>query len=417
MARIVMKFGGTSMAGIERIRHVASLVKREADRGNNVAVVVSAMAGETDRLVQLCREAAPVYDPREYDVVVASGEQVTAGLLAMTLQSAGANARSYMGWQLPIRASGHSAGLIDHIEADVLERVFEQGGIAVIPGFQGVTETGDVATLGRGGSDTSAVALAVAVKADRCDIYTDVEGVFTTDPRIVPRARKLDAITYEEMLELASVGAKVLQTRSVGLAMRYNMPLQVLSSFEDKPGTLIVGEDRIEEFDMERQLVTGIAHDKNEALVTLTGLPDKPGIVAAIFGPLAEANVNVDMIVQIAPRAGEKSELTFTVPKASLAHAVAELEKVKPQIEFESISTDTDVVKVSAVGIGMRSNAGVAAKMFETLAERGINIRAISTSEIKVSVLLPEEYTELAVRVLHSAFGLDADTESAGAAA
>jgi aspartate kinase len=417
MARIVMKFGGTSMAGIERIRHVASLVKREADRGNDVAVVVSAMAGETDRLVQLCREAAPVYDPREYDVVVASGEQVTSGLLAMTLQSMGANAKSYMGWQLPIRASGHSAGLIDHIEAEVLERVFAQGGVAVIPGFQGVTETGDVATLGRGGSDTSAVALAVAVKADRCDIYTDVEGVFTTDPRIVPRARKLDAITYEEMLELASVGAKVLQTRSVGLAMRYNMPLQVLSSFEDKPGTLIVGEDRIEEFNMERQLVTGIAHDKNEALVTLTGLPDKPGIVAAIFGPLAEANVNVDMIVQIAPRAGEKSELTFTVPKASLAHAAAELEKVKPQIGFESISTDTDVVKVSAVGIGMRSNAGVAAKMFETLAERGINIRAISTSEIKVSVLLPEEYTELAVRVLHSAFGLDAETESAGAAA
>lgn len=417
MARIVMKFGGTSMAGIERIRHVASLVKREADRGNDVAVVVSAMAGETDRLVQLCREAAPVYDPREYDVVVASGEQVTSGLLAMTLQAMGANAKSYMGWQLPIRASGHSAGLIDHIEADVLERVFAQGGLAVIPGFQGVTETGDVATLGRGGSDTSAVALAVAVKADRCDIYTDVEGVFTTDPRIVPRARKLDAITYEEMLELASVGAKVLQTRSVGLAMRYNMPLQVLSSFEDKPGTLIVGEDRIEEFDMERQLVTGIAHDKNEGLVTLTGLPDKPGTVAAIFGPLAKANVNVDMIVQIAPRAGEKSELTFTVPKASLAQTVAELEKVKDSVGFDSISTDTEIVKISAVGIGMRSNAGIAARMFDTLAERGINIRAISTSEIKVSVLVPEEYTELAVRVLHTSFGLDADTESAGAAA
>ena len=417
MARIVMKFGGTSMAGIERIRHVAERVKREVKQGNEVAVVVSAMAGETDRLVQLCKEAAPLYDPREYDVVVASGEQVTSGLLAMTLQGMDVNARSYMGWQLPIRASGHSSGLIDHIDADVLERVFEQGGIAVIPGFQGVTEAGDVATLGRGGSDTSAVALAVAAKADRCDIYTDVEGVFTTDPRIVPRARKLNAVTYEEMLELASVGAKVLQTRSVGLAMRYNMPLQVLSSFEDKPGTLIVGEDRIEEFNMERVLVTGIAHDKNEALVTLTGLPDKPGTVAAIFGPLADANINVDMIIQIAPRVGEDSELTFTVPNASLAHAVAQLEKVKPTVGFGSIVTDTDVVKVSAIGIGMRSNAGIAAKMFQTLAERGINIRAISTSEIKVSVLVPEDYTELAVRVLHTAFGLDDAEASAGAAA
>ncbi|HVL78382.1 MAG TPA: aspartate kinase [Sphingomicrobium sp.] len=409
MPRIVMKFGGTSMAGIERIRHVAGLVRREAEAGNDVAVVVSAMAGETDRLVQLCREAAPLYDPREYDVVVASGEQVTAGLLAITLQGMGLNARSYMGWQLPIRASGHSAALIDHIEAEVLEGVFRQGGIAVIPGFQGITAEGDLATLGRGGSDTSAVALAIAVRADRCDIYTDVEGVFTTDPRIVPRARKLAAVTYEEMLELASVGAKVLQTRSVGLAMRYNMPLQVLSSFEDRPGTLIVGDDRIEELAMERQLVTGIAHDKNEARVTLTGLPDKPGTVAAIFAPLAKAGVNVDMIVQSVPRAGEKSDLTFTVPNAALAHAAAELEKAKPDIGFDEILTDTEVVKVSAVGIGMRSNAGIAARMFDTLAERGINILAISTSEIKVSVLVPEEYTELAVRVLHSAFGLDSE--------
>jgi aspartate kinase len=403
-----MKFGGTSMAGIERIRHVAGLVKREAERGNQVAVVVSAMAGETDRLVQLCKEAAPLYDAREYDVVVASGEQVTAGLLAITLSGMGVNARSYMGWQLPIRASGHSSALIDHIEANVLEDVFAKGGIAIIPGFQGITAEGDLATLGRGGSDTSAVALAVAVKADRCDIYTDVEGVFTTDPRIVPRARKLDAITYEEMLELASVGAKVLQTRSVGLAMRYNMALQVLSSFEDRPGTLIVSDDTIEELNMERQLVTGIAHDKNEARITLVGLPDRPGTVASIFAPLAAANINVDMIVQ-SGRTGEKSDLTFTVPTASLAHAVAELEKAKSAIGFEEILTDTNVVKVSAVGIGMRSNAGIAAKMFETLAERGINILAISTSEIKVSVLLPEEYTELAVRVLHSAFGLDAE--------
>ncbi len=409
MPRIVMKFGGTSMAGIERIRSVADRVRREAEAGNQVLVVVSAMAGETDRLVQLCREAAPLYDPREYDVVVASGEQVTAGLLAITLQGMGLNARSYMGWQLPIHATGHTAALIDHIEASVLEGVFKQGGIAVVPGFQGITAEGDVATLGRGGSDTSAVALAVAVKADRCDIYTDVEGVFTTDPRIVPRARKLEAVTYEEMLELASVGAKVLQTRSVGLAMRYNMPLQVLSSFEDKPGTLIVGDDRIEELKMESQLVTGIAHDKNEARVTLTGLPDRAGTVAAIFAPLAAANINVDMIVQSTPGPGEKSSLTFTVPTAALAHTVAELEKAKGRIEFDEIETDTDVVKISAVGIGMRSNAGIAAQMFETLAERGINILAISTSEIKVSVLVPEEYTELAVRVLHAAFGLDSE--------
>jgi aspartate kinase len=408
MARIVMKFGGTSMAGIERIRHVASLVKREADRGNDVAVVVSAMAGETDRLVQLCKEAAPLYDAREYDVVVASGEQVTSGLLAITLSGMGVNARSYMGWQLPIRASGHSSALIDHIDGDILEEVFAKGGIAVIPGFQGVTAEGDLATLGRGGSDTSAVALAVAVNADRCDIYTDVEGVFTTDPRIVPRARKLDAITYEEMLELASVGAKVLQTRSVGLAMRYNMALQVLSSFEDKPGTLIVSDEQIEELNMERQLVTGIAHDKNEARVTLTGLPDRPGTVAAIFAPLAKANINVDMIVQSGAGTGRSSSLTFTVPTGSLAHAVAALEKAKDAIGFEQLMTNTEVVKISAVGIGMRSNAGIAAKMFETLAERGINILAISTSEIKVSVLLPEEYTELAVRVLHTAFCLDA---------
>jgi len=406
------------MAGIERIRAVAERVKREAEAGNQVAVVVSAMAGETDRLVQLCKEAAALYDPREYDVVVASGEQVTSGLLAITLQGMGLNAKSYMGWQLPIRASGHSAALIENIDVDVLERVFDGGGIAVIPGFQGVTSDGAVATLGRGGSDTSAVALAAAMKADRCDIYTDVDGVYTTDPRIVPHARKLDLVTYEEMLELASVGAKVLQTRSVGLAMRYNMPLTVLSSFEDKPGTMIVGEDhpeygQIKESHMERNVITGIAHDKNEAMVTLTGLPDKAGTVAAIFAPLAEANINVDMIVQSVPRAGEPSVLTFTVPTASLAHSVAELNKVKTDIGFDEILTDTNVVKVSAVGVGMRSNAGIAAKMFQTLAERGINILAITTSEIKVSVLIPEEYTELAVRVLHTAYGLDAEQGAA----
>jgi aspartate kinase len=407
MARIVMKFGGTSMAGIERIRHVAQRVKSEAEAGNQVAVVVSAMAGETDRLIQFCREASTLYDPREYDVVVASGEQVTSGLLAITLQGMGLNARSYMGWQLPIRTSGHASALIDDIDASVLERVFGEGGIAVIPGFQGVAADGSLATLGRGGSDTSAVALAAAVNADRCDIYTDVDGVYTTDPRIVPRARKLPAVTYEEMLELASVGAKVLQTRSVGLAMRENMPIRVLSSFEDRPGTMVVGDDAIEEYYMERQLITGIAYDKNEARVTLTGVPDRPGAVAAIFAPLAAGSINVDMIVQSVPRAGQKSDLTFTVPTASLAQSRDLLEKAREKVGFDEILTDTNVVKVSAVGVGMRSNAGIAATMFQTLADRGINILAITTSEIKVSVLIAEEYTELAVRVLHTAYGLD----------
>jgi aspartate kinase len=412
MARIVMKFGGTSMAGIERIRHVADLVKREAEAGNQVAVVVSAMAGETDRLVQLCREAASLYDPREYDVVVASGEQVTSGLLAITLQGMGLNARSYMGWQLPIHTNtSHSAALIDSIEVDVLERVFDEEGIAVIPGFQGVAKDGSVATLGRGGSDTSAVALAAAMKADRCDIYTDVDGVYTTDPRIVPRARKLPVVTYEEMLELASVGAKVLQTRSVGLAMRENMPIRVLSSFDDRPGTMVVGDAFLEGRNMERQLITGIAYDKNEARITLTGLPDRPSSVAAIFTPLAEASVNVDMIVQSVPRAGAKSDLTFTVPTASLVQSTDILEKMQDEVGFDEILTDTNVVKVSAVGVGMRSNAGIAAQMFQALAGRGINILAISTSEIKVSVLIAEEYTELAVRVLHTAYGLDAESE------
>jgi aspartate kinase len=414
MARIVMKFGGTSMAGIERIRHVADLVKREAERGNQVAVVVSAMAGETDRLVQLCREASSLYDRREYDVVVASGEQVTSGLLAITLQGMGVNARSYMGWQLPIHTStAHAAALIDRIDAQVLEKIFGDGGVAVIPGFQGVTEDGHVTTLGRGGSDTSAVAIAAAVKADRCDIYTDVDGVYTTDPRIVPRARKLPIVTYEEMLELASVGAKVLQTRSVGLAMRENMPIQVLSSFDDRPGTMVVGDDAIEDKTMERQLITGIAYDKNEARITLTELPDRPGTVAKIFTPLAEANVNVDMIVQSTPRAGERADITFTVPTAALAHTTDVLEKIKDEIGYQDMLANTNVCKVSVVGVGMRTNPGVAAQMFQALAARGINILAITTSEIKVTVLIDEEYTELAVRVLHTAYGLDAEEEAA----
>jgi aspartate kinase len=413
MARIVMKFGGTSMAGIERIRHVASLVRREAEAGHEVAVVVSAMAGETDRLIQFCREASSLYDPREYDVVVASGEQVTSGLLAITLQGMGLNARSYMGWQLPIRASGHASALIDDIDAAVLERVFAEGGIAVIPGFQGVAADGSLATLGRGGSDTSAVALAAAVGADRCDIYTDVDGVYTTDPRIVPRARKLPMVTYEEMLELASVGAKVLQTRSVGLAMRERIPIRVLSSFEDRPGTMVADEDTIRDLSMERQVVSGVAYDKNEARVTLGGMPDRPGAAAAIFGALAEANVNVDMIVQSVPRAGERTDLTFTVPQAALAQSIDVLGRLKEEVGFEEMLTDTAITKVSIVGVGMRSNPGVAATMFRTLADRRIDLLAITTSEIKVSVLIPEDYTELAVRVLHTAFGLDQEAEGA----
>ncbi len=405
-----MKFGGTSMAGIERIRHVAALVKRETEAGNEVAVVVSAMAGETDRLVQFCREASSLYDPREYDVVVASGEQVTSGLLAITLQGMGLNARSYMGWQLPIRASGHASALIDDIDPSVLERVFSEGGIAVIPGFQGVAADGSLATLGRGGSDTSAVALAAAIRAGRCDIYTDVDGVYTTDPRIVPRARKLDIVTYEEMLELASVGAKVLQTRSVGLAMRERIRLQVLSSFEDRPGTLIVGEDEIGSYDMERQTITGIAYEKNEARLTLSGLPAGAAAVAAVLGTLAEAGINADMIIQ---SGGSGSpDLTFTLPAASLAHAADLLERRKAEIGFAALAADSDICKVSIVGVGIRSNPQIAARMFRTLADRKIDILAIATSEIKISVLIPEDYTELAVRVLHTAFELDAEIDA-----
>ncbi len=416
MARIVMKFGGTSMAGIERIRSVAARVKREAEAGNQVAVVVSAMAGETDRLVQFCREASSLYDPREYDVVVASGEQVTSGLLAIVLQSMGVKARSWLGWQLPIRTSdAHASARISDIDTVALNASLAAGEVAVIPGFQGMTDEDRVSTLGRGGSDTSAVAMAAAMKADRCDIYTDVDGVYTTDPRIVPRARKLSRVTYEEMLELASVGAKVLQTRSVGLAMKEKVRVRVLSSFEDghdeggHRGTLIVGEDEIEEGTMERQLITGIAHDKNEAKVTLTAVPDRPGAVATIFTPLADASINVDMIVQNVAHDTGSTDVTFTVPGAELARATDVLEKAKETIGYTRLITDTEVCKVSVVGVGMRSHAGVAATMFKALADRGINILAIATSEIKVSVLIHSDYTELAIRVLHTAYGLDSD--------
>jgi aspartate kinase len=420
MARIVMKFGGTSMAGIERIRAVAARVRREVDAGNQVAVVVSAMAGETDRLVGFCREASSLYDPREYDVVVSAGEQITSGLLAIALQAVGLKARSWMGWQLPIRTSdGHASARIADIDTTALEESLARGDVAVIPGFQGLAAGERVTTLGRGGSDTSAVAMAAAMKADRCDIYTDVDGVYTTDPRIVPRARKLKRVTYEEMLELASVGAKVLQTRSVGLAMKENVRVQVLSSFVDEhaplgdaePGTLIVGEEELGS--MERQLITGIAHDKNEAKITLTNVPDKPGAVAAIFEPLAGANINVDMIIQnIAHSGGQASastDVTFTVPAADLPRSLDELGRAQAAIGFSELVHDTRVAKISVVGVGMKSHAGVASTMFKTLGERGINILAITTSEIKVSVLIEEDYTELAVRVLHTAYGLDAE--------
>ena len=420
-ARIVMKFGGTSMAGIERIRNVANRVKREVDAGNQVAVVVSAMAGETDRLVNFCREASSLYDPKEYDVVVSAGEQVTSGLLAIALQAIGVPARSWLGWQLPIHTSdAHASARIEEIDTTALDRALASGEVAVIPGFQGVADSADgeqgrVTTLGRGGSDTSAVAMAAAMKADRCDIYTDVDGVYTTDPRIVPRARKLKRVTYEEMLELASVGAKVLQTRSVGLAMKEQVRVQVLSSFTDDdapmadtlPGTMIVGEEEID--DMERQLITGIAHDKNEAKITLTSVPDRPGSVASIFVPLADANINVDMIVQNVAHSTGSTDVTFTVPSSDLARSLEVLGNAKGDIGYVDLVHDTRVAKISVVGVGMRSHAGVAATMFKTLGERGINIQAITTSEIKVSVLIEEDYTELAVRVLHTAYGLDAE--------
>jgi len=397
------------MAGIERIRGVAARVKREVEAGHQVAVVVSAMAGETDRLVGFCREASPLADPAEYDVVVATGEQVTSGLLAITLQSMGLKARSWLGWQLPVHTSeGHAKARIRDVGAETLKAAIAAGEVAVIPGFQGLAADGRVTTLGRGGSDTSAVAVAAALKADRCDIYTDVEGVFTTDPRIVPRARKLGKITYEEMLELASVGAKVLQTRSVELAMKEKVRVQVLSSFSDEPGTLVVDEDEV----VEQELIAGVAYDRNEAKVTLVSVPDRPGVVAGIFGPLADAAINVDMIIQNIAQtvvdSGKTTDLTFTVPRTELARARQVLEANRDSIGYAGLQTDDTVVKISVVGVGMRSHAGVAVTMFRALAERGINIQAITTSEIKVSVLISEEYLELAVRVLHTAYGLDA---------
>jgi len=376
------------------------------------------MAGDTDRLVNFCREASSLYDPAEYDVVVASGEQVTSGLLAIALQSLGARARSWLGWQMPIRTvEAHSKARIETIDAAALTAAMQGGEIAIIPGFQGISEDGRITTLGRGGSDTSAVAIAAAVKADRCDIYTDVDGVYTSDPRIVTRARKLKTVTFEEMLELASVGAKVLQTRSVGLAMKEGVRIQVLSSFTDEgapvaddlPGTMIISEDEMETDDMESQLITGIAHDKNESKITLTRVPDRPGAVANIFAPLAEAAINVDMIIQNVGREKGETDVTFTVPSADLDQAMQVLEGAKANIGYNRLIPDSNVAKISVVGVGMKSHAGIASTMFKALADRGVNIQAITTSEIKVSVLIEEDYTELALRVLHTAYGLDAE--------
>jgi aspartate kinase len=408
MARIVMKFGGTSVADLTRIKAVAARIKAEVEAGHEVAVVVSAMAGATNQLVAWCQQLSPLYDAREYDAVVATGEQVTAGLLAIALQTAGVEARSWAGWQVAIETDGeHGKARINAVDSEELIARLRIGQVPVVAGFQGIGPDNRVTTLGRGGSDTSAVALAAALKADRCDIYTDVDGIYTTDPRIVPRAKKLARITYEEMLELASVGAKVLQTRSVELAMKERVRVRVLSSFEaggaETDGTMVVDEDEV----LEQEIVAGIAYSRDEAKITVRRVPDRPGIAAAIFVPLAEANINVDMIVQnVAEDA--TTDMTFTVGKSDLARATAVLEQARSDIGFAEIKTDPNVAKLSVVGVGMRSHAGVAGTMFRTLAERGINIQVISTSEIKVSVLVAAEYTELAVRALHTAYQLDA---------
>jgi aspartate kinase len=403
MARIVMKFGGTSVGDIDRIKNVAKRVKREVEAGNQVAVVVSAMSGVTNQLVDYCKQMAPLHDAREYDQVVATGEQVTTGLLAIGLQELGIDARSWCGWQLPIHTDGvHGKARIMSIDTEDMVARMEKGQVAVVAGFQGLAPDNRISTLGRGGSDTSAVALAAALMADRCDIYTDVDGVYTTDPRIVTQAKKLDKITYEEMLELASVGAKVLQTRSVEMAMKHRVRVQVLSSFVDAPGTLVCDEDEI----VEKELVSGIAYSRDEAKITLVKVPDRPGVAASIFGPLADAAINVDMIVQNVSDDGKSTDLTFTVGKADLDRAKKVIEEA--QLGYERLAADANVVKVSVIGVGMRSHAGIAQKMFQTLAGEGINIQVISTSEIKISVLIEEKYTELALRALHTAYGLDA---------
>ncbi len=404
------------MANVERIEKVADKVKREVDRGNQMVVVVSAMSGVTNELVGYCDQVSDFYDTREYDVVVSSGEQITAGLMAMALQKIGIDARSWMGWQIPIRTDNiHSKARIESIESDKIHERLKAGEVVVVPGFQGVTARDRISTLGRGGSDTSAVALAAALKADRCDIYTDVVGVMTTDPRIVPNARKLERVSYEEMIELASLGAKVLHTRSVEVGMKHKVPMQVLSSFDDHigsdlPGTLIVEEDDV----MEETVVSGVAYSRDEAKVTLLRVPDTPGVAAMIFEPLAEAGVNVDMIVQNVSPDGKATDLTFTVSRKDLPSAVQTLGNI-PDISDLEIAADNNVAKISIVGIGMISAQGVASTMFKTLSEKGINIQVISTSEIKISVLIEEDYVELAVRSLHAAYGLEEKTSGKAA--
>ncbi len=412
MARLVMKFGGTSVADIERIRVVARHVKREVDAGNEVAVVVSAMSGKTNELVSWTREIAPMHDAREYDAVVASGEQVTSGLLAMGLQHIGVDARSWQGWQIPLKTDAtHGAARIEDIEADLLIERISGGQVAVVAGFQGIGPDNRIATLGRGGSDTSAVAIASAIDADRCDIYTDVDSVYTTDPRIEPRAKRMEKISFEEMLEMASLGAKVLQVRSVEMAMIHGVRTFVRSSFEEPEsinpdtvvGTLICDEDEI----LEKEVVIGIAYTKDEAQISLRRVPDRPGISASIFGPLADSHINVDMIVQSVSEDGSKTDMTFTIPEGDVKKAVKVLEDERDDISFEAMQSDTGLAKISVIGIGMRSHAGVASTAFAALADKNINIRAITTSEIKFSLLIDADYTELAVRTLHAVYGLN----------
>ena len=407
MARIVQKFGGTSVADLDRIRNVALRVKTEVDAGHEVAVVVSAMSGATNQLVDWASDIGALHDAREYDTIVATGEQVTVGLLAIALQNIGIDARSWLGWQIPIRSDNvHGAARIDAIDSSAIHDRLKNGQVAVIAGFQGIGPDSRITTFGRGGSDTSAVAVAAALEADRCDIYTDVEGVFTTDPRIAPKAMKLSRITYEEMLEMASSGAKVLQTRSVAMAMRHNVNLQVRSSFNDTTGTLVVNEDSV----VEQETISGIAYSPDEAKITIIGLPDKPGIAAGVFGALADQQVNVDMIVQSASSATKKTDISFSVGRDDLEKAVDIINKIENNLEFESLDASPNVAKISVVGTAMRTQPGVAKTMFETLASKGVNMHVISTSEIKISVLIDSEYTELAVRSLHTAYGLDDDS-------
>jgi aspartate kinase len=404
MARIVQKFGGTSVADLDRIRAVAQRVKAEVDAGNEVAVVVSAMSGTTNQLVEWSREIGPVHDAREYDVVVSTGEQVTVGLLAIALQNIGIDARSWLGWQIALHTNDvHGSARIESIDTDKLDERLSSGQVAVVAGFQGIGPDGRISTLGRGGSDTSAVALAAALNADRCDIYTDVDGVYTTDPRMMPKARKLERITFEEMLEMASAGAKVLETRSVAMAMRYDVNLQVLSSFSDQPGTLVVNEEQ----NMEQQKISGIAYSRDEAKITLVGLPDRPGIAAYIFGVLADNHINVDMIVQSASADKTQTDITFSLGSLDLEKAIGVLKAEEQKLEYKDIVGDVDVAKISIIGTAMRTQPGIAKTMFSVLAEKGINLHVISTSEIKISVLVDTNYTELAVRSLHDAFQLD----------